>query len=273
MRLTILPLLVAGAGLASQVGASPLRVVVVSGHTDSHTNNGVAFTATEVHKNTHPPCGRMKSALNKITAFFPGWRTTESYMPPLPPTAFTPDQPESDMAHILPFGKPGPLPIGPLFHVGAVSFEQLEQLEEAKKAQAEVEATDMKHAEEDVRQDDNTPGPLRVIHVGHRPHHFGMGRHRRPFVHRLHFALAALGPWEGRAVAFVLGCGIGVLLRMIWVLAVVVVRAARPHSSSDDTEVEAIFDAEEYAIAPPEYPVDLKVAVSDNEKTEETTQH
>lgn len=36
-----------------------------------------------------------------------------------------------------------------------------------------------------------------------------------------------LGRWEGRAVAFVIGCGIGVLLRMIWVLALVTFRTVR----------------------------------------------
>jgi hypothetical protein len=37
----------------------------------------------------------------------------------------------------------------------------------------------------------------------------------------------ALGPWEGRAVAFVLGCGLGVLLRMIWIMGVIAYRAFR----------------------------------------------
>ncbi|TFK57761.1 hypothetical protein BDN72DRAFT_907546, partial [Pluteus cervinus] len=44
---------------------------------------------------------------------------------------------------------------------------------------------------------------------------------------RLHIALMALGPWEGCAVAFVLGCGIGVLLRMLWVLLLVSYRSIR----------------------------------------------
>jgi hypothetical protein len=45
-----------------------------------------------------------------------------------------------------------------------------------------------------------------VLHIapgrgvgGHRHHH------RMPFLHRVHRALMVLGPWEGRAVAFVLG--------------------------------------------------------------------
>ena len=45
-------------------------------------------------------------------------------------------------------------------------------------------------------------------HIGHGPHH---RHHHRPqhrplnFFDRLHFSLMNLGPWEGRAVAFVLG--------------------------------------------------------------------
>ncbi|GBE78802.1 hypothetical protein SCP_0116950 [Sparassis crispa] len=40
--------------------------------------------------------------------------------------------------------------------------------------------------------------------------HKGGHRHRS-FLRGVHFALMALGPWEGRAVAFVLGCEIGAL--------------------------------------------------------------
>jgi hypothetical protein len=44
---------------------------------------------------------------------------------------------------------------------------------------------------------------------------------------RLQRSLNALGPWEGKVVAFVLGCGIGVLLRMVWVLSVIAYRPSR----------------------------------------------
>ena len=75
------------------------------------------------------------------------------------------------------------------------------------------------------------------------------GQHRGPFLRRVHRALMMLGPWEGRIVAFVLGaisvlsaidsilstngpfsmvgCGIGVLLRMFWVMSVLLVRGNR----------------------------------------------
>jgi len=55
-------------------------------------------------------------------------------------------------------------------------------------------------------------------------------------LHRVHRALISLGPWEGRIVAFVLGCGIGVLLRMFWVSAVLLVRGVRnnPERASEE---------------------------------------
>jgi len=72
-------------------------------------------------------------------------------------------------------------------------------------------------------------------------HHHGMhklyrdGQHRGPFLRRVHRALMMLGPWEGRIVAFVLGCGIGVLLRMVWVMAVLLVRGARGTPEREET--------------------------------------
>ncbi|KZP06764.1 hypothetical protein FIBSPDRAFT_966166 [Athelia psychrophila] len=56
-------------------------------------------------------------------------------------------------------------------------------------------------------------------HAHAHAHHGHMG-----FLHRIHRALASLGPWEGRAVAFVISCGLGVLLHMLFVLVVVAFR-------------------------------------------------
>lgn len=73
-----------------------------------------------------------------------------------------------------------------------------------------------------------------------------------------------LGPWEGRAVAFVLGCGIGSLLRMIWVLLILTFRSSR---SSREVEAEAAFEvlfeeeAESATVAPPPQYTDEKVVV------------
>ncbi|KAI0266938.1 hypothetical protein BC834DRAFT_871663 [Gloeopeniophorella convolvens] len=69
------------------------------------------------------------------------------------------------------------------------------------------------------------------MHKGHEEHKL-----HGSLLNRVHRALMSLGPWEGRVVAFVLGCGIGVLLRMLWVLAVLSVRAFR-----SNPEPETIF--------------------------------
>ncbi|QRW08368.1 hypothetical protein RhiLY_07367 [Ceratobasidium sp. AG-Ba] len=58
-------------------------------------------------------------------------------------------------------------------------------------------------------------------------HHMRPSHHNAPFYVRLTHALSSLGPWEGRAVSFVLGCGLGVLLRMLYVFAVLIVRGVR----------------------------------------------
>jgi hypothetical protein len=88
-------------------------------------------------------------------------------------------------------------------------------------------------------------------------HHHGHRQHRwtSTFGMRIHNALMALGPWEGRAVAFVLGCGIGVLLRMIWVLAVVMYRAIR--GEQEEPQYTPVAIIEEYVetdgVPPPSY--------------------
>ncbi|KAK1235557.1 hypothetical protein PQX77_001210 [Marasmius sp. AFHP31] len=108
----------------------------------------------------------------------------------------------------------------------------------------------------------------------HAHHHHGPHFHAHrdgSFMMRLHYALMSLGRWEGRAVAFVLGCGIGVLLRMVWVLVVVGYRAIK---GSNDNEEEdgylrldgAEMDAEEIFVAPPQYFVDEKPPVVEEDK-------
>lgn len=78
-----------------------------------------------------------------------------------------------------------------------------------------------------------------------------MEPHTRPFVHRLHRAVNQLGPWEGRAVAFVLGCGLGVLLRMFFVMTLLVVRRIRGQPTRQIQLLEEPETA--YVILPPSY--------------------
>ncbi|KAG9220335.1 hypothetical protein CCMSSC00406_0006600 [Pleurotus cornucopiae] len=86
---------------------------------------------------------------------------------------------------------------------------------------------------------------------GHGHHHHQVGQDAT-FVTRLHYSLTALSPWEGRVMAFVLGCGIGVLLRMLWVLAVISYRSIRGSKDEEEYVVEYL-DAEEIFTAPPDY--------------------
>ena len=65
------------------------------------------------------------------------------------------------------------------------------------------------------------------------------------------------------------GCGIGVLLRMFWVLAVVLVRTVRGGSSTENEDMEHVLifeaDPEHLLVAPPEY-TDEKVALQAPER-------
>jgi len=114
----------------------------------------------------------------------------------------------------------------------------------------------------------NRPGvvptgyPVRYLPHPH-PHNqfhnrYRMGPcHKASFLRRVHIALMTLGTWEGRAVAFVLGCGLGVLFRMLWVLGVVSYRLIRgPNQENRYSEiilVEEYEDEEEGAatVVPP----------------------
>jgi len=96
-----------------------------------------------------------------------------------------------------------------------------------------------------------------MTHQGHGRYHHNANdganvhRHHAPFVVRFTHALNNLGKWEGRAVAFVFGCGLGVLLRIVYVFAVLLVRSCRGKADEDEGEVEYIvFEADN---APPAY--------------------
>ncbi|KAF8637291.1 hypothetical protein AX16_010821 [Volvariella volvacea WC 439] len=80
------------------------------------------------------------------------------------------------------------------------------------------------------------------------------------FLERLTLALMSLGPFESKVVAFVLGCGLGVLLRMIWVFGILGYRAVKGERAEDDQDYTHIIidendrhSAEVIFIAPPEY--------------------
>ncbi|KAF8587992.1 hypothetical protein K439DRAFT_716941 [Ramaria rubella] len=78
------------------------------------------------------------------------------------------------------------------------------------------------------------------------------------FVQRLSHALMMLGPWEGRAVSFILGCGIGVLIRMFWVLAVLAIRSVKGKKQEEEFLGDEVLYEEEEHLLPPQYVVEEK---------------
>jgi len=104
------------------------------------------------------------------------------------------------------------------------------------------------------------PQPDNTVMRHHEFHNILKDGDAGPFLHRVHRALMSLGPWEGRIVAFVLGCGIGVLLRMVWVLAVLLVRGVRGTPEREET---IFLCAEE--IVPAYTEIDEKKAIDNGE--------
>jgi len=248
MKLSILSVVVASVGL---VAANPMRVVIVNGVDGTHVNSdGVAELIRP-----------LPAAENGAVAAHP---------------------------HLMPL----PIVQGGML---VVPSAHLHGTTEAKKpgcgAGLRHKAAKMVNSIKvtfgfGIVKNGNTPGgdALHILHVSggpephrhhaqhqHRPHHLehkhampGMKHQAPPFLMRVHYALMSLGPWEGRAVAFVLGCGIGVLLRMAWVLVVLATRAFRSSSQPAEDYYYAgveIEDAEEIFVAPPMYTVPVVIAV------------
>jgi len=293
MRLSSVPLVLAGASLAIQAGASPLRVVVVSSHQEVSTNNahsnaeanivaagpalvpGVGMMRVD-HKSSVQSgehirahhCGgsvrdTVKDFVNKIFGFSGGERPHAhaaipehphpepgrvSILPWFGPPKDGPPREKPDRVSILPwFGTPNGY-TDVLNDTGAVETDGEGRVRHHSRPPMMTEgAMDAKHGQEDV-------GPVRIVHMsGEEGPRRRFRHHHGPFLRRMHFALMALGPWEGRAVAFVLGCGIGVLLRMVWVMGVVLARTISGSRSDDAPEAVFDADAEEILVAPPQY--------------------
>jgi hypothetical protein len=260
MKFNLLTALVAGAALA-QVGASPIRVVVVTephfrfGHAMGNTNDNNPLPSNHhvamlmrpaspdgaATKVMHKPCrgARMRQKAIEMSNAFrkalglplidTGAHGIGNVVPNVPA-----HPPADGRVHILPFIGTPPTPFVP-------------ESDRIKSYESSPFNPMIAH-----------PRP----HHGHHHGHLRLGQRLRnsPFVERLHVALMALGPWEGRAVAFVLGCGIGVLLRMMWVLAIVsyrLVKGPREEEEPRYTEILVVeeydSDAENVPLAPPTY--------------------
>lgn len=252
MKFPVFQLLVVGVGLAiQQADATPIRVVIASSGSEvvSSFRFGLAAApdgaklpmpmpvvhAAEPGQPQHGrrPCGMKKWRVKifGITSTFRkalGWPESEhphghghghGHHHPMPPPAKN--------LHILPFP--------------AIDFSEKQPIRPMPP-----------HFEPGHPHPHHHHGQHK--HHGHHRHRHGF--HSEPFLRRVHHALMALGPWEGRAVAFVLGCGIGVLLRMIWVMTVVTYRMLK--GNNDEPEApEYTFVCEHYAeeiqTPPPHY--------------------
>ncbi|TRM70412.1 hypothetical protein BD626DRAFT_477377 [Schizophyllum amplum] len=229
MKLSILSTLVAGAALLQQAGASPIRVVVFSnGPADvaSHIRIGkpaadhgampdLAVMRSEVPR-ARPCHGRGRGRFNDKAIEISNVFRQALGMPLIEASSEQHRPLDHPHHHMRP---DGPMPVMTMMHGEEVSA---------------------------------------VPPAHHEHHHHWVHFHhhdRESFLRRVHFALMTLGPWEGRAVAFVLGCGIGVLLRMLWVLAVVSYRTVRGGSDEAEYQIvcEQMDDAENIVVPPPNY--------------------
>lgn len=280
MRLSILPILVAGAGIVSQVSAEPLRVLVESplnananirfGHALANANvNGnddsdnvarlvrpsVIMTSSTEVKGKHHFCGASlkAKALRMSNAFRHALGLPLIEMGDH--DAFKGEVPSN----------PGPITgearILPMPFIGAPISLDIPASSSEKENSGDVK---------ELLSDGSVVRIYRHHEAeSHHHHHHGM-KHKKAgsFFSRVHRAIMALSLWEGRAVAFVLGCGIGVLLRMFWVMSVLAYRTVRG-DRADEAGGYIMFehDAENNFVPPPEY-TDEKVKVAEVEAQE-----
>ncbi|CAL1705982.1 unnamed protein product [Somion occarium] len=256
MRITAFPLLLA-AGLAMQAAASPIRVVVVTSHQEM---SPVPFGHPIGDR---PVLGHMMR---------PDMMTATN-------AAIQNDPSAGRRGHLCGLMKEKGL-------IMANKFRQIFGL-----PLIETVHPTKPHIEPTPNNPNNTDGAVHILpfigtpiarpgegQVHGRPHFHH--RYHDTFLKRVHHALMTLGPWEGRAVAFVLGCGIGVLLRMIWVMSLLTIRMFRSgnrasdedfyNQTSDDMEY-IVFDgdAETILVPPPQY-TDEKVALAADSEVKTT---
>jgi len=248
MKFLVLPYLVAGATIASYVAANPLRVVVITsevspiGHTKASLHTGpIAFIESD--SQSHPtsrhrrPCHAGTNLSGKAAQLANAFRKWVG----LPAK----DEKENTGSHAE------VLPLMPIKTFGGVVDGPPQHPDHGEKHH---EGHHGKHPDGDhgEKHREGHHGKHHGEHHGkhHGKHHEKHGR--PPFWVRVHHALMALGLWEGRAVAFVLGCGIGVLLRMIFVMAVLsyrMIRGEPEHSAY----IEIYPDVEDTPTPPPQY--------------------
>ncbi|KAF9227081.1 hypothetical protein BS17DRAFT_806340 [Gyrodon lividus] len=278
MRLSILPVLLAGVGVVSQVSAEPIRVVVeTTSNTNANIRFGHALANANVNGNDDNVARIMRPTVimttsaevksNGIGRHFCGASLREKALHLSNAFRHAMGLPliEADPHHSALVGKPGENDDG--VHILPMPFTQPAPGENVKETLTDGSVVRIYHnqplEENGKHHEHNHHGDHdRHDHHSHHPHR---KHHKGGFLRRIHKAIMALGPWEGRAVAFVLGCGIGVLLRMFWVLTVLAYRTVRGDREEETFDHEYImYEPETLFVAPPEY-TDEKVKVAELE--------
>jgi len=282
MKFSAVSLLVLGAGVAQHATASPIRVILTELTTfhPSAADNNVAhvdsasagagqpiwphFIISGSQANEEPPkeAHRRPCAMKKYKGMSLSNAFRQAMGLPLIEKNISPNQADK-MVH------GGLIRLMPNHAVGD------EEHQSGRVGQWHRIGDD----EKKVHQEHEHDGQLgrHGRHHGHAHAHGHHGPHAHMnFFHRITIALASLGPWEGRAVAFVIGCGLGVLMRMLFVLAIVAVRAVKGRNA-DDEEVEyreiiLVTDATEIVAAPPQYKYVDEKRPAEKEEKQKTAQ-
>jgi len=267
MRLSILPILLTGATLVSLVAAEPIRVIENPSNANANIRFGHALANANVNGNDDNVVARVRPVAlvnphppEKVTGLsrhFCGaslrekaLRFSNAIRHALGLPLIEPDRVRPGEIHIITLPYHLRPPNAAIHSVG--------ELDEVNKHPSQP-------------NDEHHPHRGHHGHHGHHGRHGHHHRHHKSFLHRIHKAIMSLGPWEGRAVAFVLGCGLGVLLRMFWVLSVLAYRTVRGERGEETLDREYIVYEqvpETLFVAPPEY-VDEKAKVEVREEAEE----
>ncbi|KAH8119133.1 hypothetical protein DFH11DRAFT_423982 [Phellopilus nigrolimitatus] len=248
MKVTVLPFVLATLGIAAQVSASPVRIYLVS---PEHSD---AVSVERTEQNVDNAIAHMRWGLATANAPQPVPQPAHHIFRLMAEMGhFVHHSDEATAANTLNMRK---------HHCGGGMRRKVIAVKNWLREKVGLppivpplhhkfhHGRPMPHRPERIHND----GAIHIMPLS-RVHH----RHSS-FVERIQKALMTLGPWEGRLIAFVLGCGIGSLLRMFYVLIVLTYRSFASRRD-EEMEVDVIF-AEVEEVPPPRY-VDEKIAPED----------
>jgi len=238
MKFSVFPVLLAGAGLAQLVSASPIRIIITEvtsslrfGHAIANPNNGNVPAVAQIVRPSHMMANEDDAGRSKKPHRHSCGGALRNKAIIITNTI------RKALGMSLIEERPRPTVSGKENPSGSVRILPIHFI--------------------------GTPSPLQEAEL--REYQHRVRHHQASFMRRMHHALTALGPWEGRAVAFVLGCGIGVLLRMVWVMCIITYRLLKGGRDEDAEYAEFIFeqDPEELVVPPPQY-TDEKVKAAND---------